>query len=153
MCDRFGDDVGLMYYPVLNAANKDRYGKDAPGGQKTNCGFMVYSRTKNPDAAADLAIGLALMKNEYEYTVMGNFQVPYDADKLGWELPNTLQPAAQKLFDDMKKFEWSKNFIQDIMPNATGTTLCMQFSAQFFTDANYTPERYLADMDTAVAAD
>ncbi len=142
-----------MYYPMLDAENVEQYGINVSGGQKANCGFMVNAATENPDAAVDLAIGLSRLNGQYEYTVRGNVAVPFDAEKMGWELPGEPEPAIEQFAEDMKKFEFSKNFLQDIMPTPTGTTLSMEAASKFFTNMDYTVDDFLADLDKAVAAE
>lgn len=153
VCQQFGENAGLMYYPMVNAADVADYGINISGGQKTNCGFMVNAATKNPDAAVDLAIGLSKLRNQYEYTVLGNVAVPFDAQKLGWELPEEPAPAIAQFAEDMKKFKYSKNFLQDIMPTSTGTTLSMEAASKFFTNPDYSVDEFLTDLDKAVAAE
>ncbi len=153
ICQEFGDNAGLMYYPMVHAEDVEDYGVNISGGQKTNCGFMVNAATENPEEAVDLAIGLSKLRNQYEYTVLGNVAVPFDAAKMNWELPEEPAAAVAQFAEDMKKFEYSKNFLQDIMPTSTGTTLSMEAASKFFTDPNYSVDDFLADLDKAIAAE
>lgn len=153
VCQEFGDNAGIMYYPMINAEDVDQYGINISGGQKTNCGFMVNSATEHPDEAVDLAIGLSRLRNQYEYTVLGNVAVPFDAEKMGWELPEEPAEAVAQFAEDMKSFEYSKNFLQDIMPTSTGTTLSMEAASKFFTNPDYSVDEFLQDLDKAVAAE
>ena len=153
VCREFGDNAGLMYYPMVDAADVEQYGINISGGQKANCGFMVNAATENPDAAVDLAIGLSELRNKYEYTVLGNVAVPFDAEKMGWELPEEPAAAIAQFAEDMKGFEYSKNFLQDIMPTSTGTTFSMEAASKFFTNPDYSVDDFLADLDKAVAAE
>lgn len=153
ICQQLGENAGLMYYPMVNAEDVDQYGVNISGGQKTNCGFMVNAATENPSAAVDLAMGLSRLRNQYEYTVLGNVAVPFDAEKMGWELPEEPADAIAQFAEDMKKFEYSKNFLQDIMPTSTGTTFSMEAASKFFTNPDYSVDDFLADLDKAVAAE
>lgn len=153
VCQNFGDNVGIMYYPMVNADDVDQYGLNISGGQKTNCGFMVNAATEHPEEAVDLAIGLSELRNQYEYTVLGNVAVPFDAEKMGWELPEEPAAAIAQFAEDMKNFQYSKNFLQDIMPTSTGTTFSMEAASKFFTNPDYSVDDFLADLDKAVAAE
>lgn len=153
VCQEFGDNAGIMYYPMIRAEDVGNYGINISGGQKTNCGFMVNAATEHPEEAVDLAIGLSKLRNQYEYTVLGNVAVPFDADKMGWELPEEPANAVAQFADDMKKFEYSKNFLQDIMPTSTGTTLSMEAASKFFTNPDYSVDEFLQDLDKAVEAE
>ena len=93
------------------------------------------------------------MRNQYEYTVLGNVAVPFDAEKMGWTLPEEPAEGVAQFAGDMKKFEYSKNFLQDIMPTSTGTTLSMEAASKFFTNPDYSVEEFLQDLDKAVAAE
>ena len=41
--DKMGEDFGYFYYPVVNDADADKYGKNCAGGVKQNSGMMVYA--------------------------------------------------------------------------------------------------------------
>ena len=92
---------------------------------------MVYSGTKYPELATELAVEMSRNYQRYLYEVDQSPFVVYDAEALGWETPD-FDPAALRLADEMSKFDHSYPFVQDSLPTSAGATLLMESSNSFF---------------------
>lgn len=152
MNEAIGDDLAVMFYPMLNG-DVENYAASLMGGLKANCGFMVNANSKNKEAAVKLAVTLAMLKNEYEYTYQGAFALPWDAEKLGWKAETELCKAALDVQDAIANAKWCKNYLVDSMPSSAGLSYVFDYSTRLFSDSGYTTDSYLADLDTAVTTD
>jgi len=147
---KMGDDFGYFYYHVINSSDIDKYGKNIAGGVKQNSGFMVYSGTKHPKEAAELAQVAAELRCEYVYTKLGNPFTIYNPAKMGWEAASELAAPVEQLANDMTQFEFVYGLVRDVMPTAAGSAGVMQSCAKFMTNSSEYPiSSFLSDMDKA----
>ena len=149
-CKELEGNCDYFYYPAINPEDADSIGKACAGGVKDNAGAMVYSGTKYPELATELAVEMSRNYQRYLYEVDQSPFVVYDAQALGWETPD-FDPAALRLADEMSKFDHSYPFVQDSLPTSAGATLLMESSNKLFSNTgNYSAEDYVADLDRAL---
>lgn len=145
--EKMGDDFGYFYYPVINAADVNKYGKNVAGGVKQNSGMMAYAGTKHPTEAAELCQAVAMLRCKYVYENGNPFTV-YNAEKMGWTSSKAFAAPVAQLAKDMKNFEFVYGLVQDTMPTAAASAGVMQNTSKFMTNtADYPVKNYLADMD------
>lgn len=148
--EKMGDDFGYFYFPVINDADVDSYGKNVAGGVKQNSGMMVYAGTEHPDEAAALCEAIAELRCQYVYETKGSPFTVYKAEEMGWSYDGEFADPVAQLAADMQSFEYSYGLVQDVMPTAAASSGIMQATSKFMTnDASYTIDNYLADMDKA----
>lgn len=148
--EKMGDDFGYFYFPVINDADIDSYGKNVAGGVKQNSGFMVYAGTEHPDEAAALCEAMAELRCKYVYETKGNPFTVYDVEKMEWSYDGEFAAPVIQLTEDMKGFEHTYGLVQDVMPTAAASSGIQDATSKFMTnDDSYTVENYLSDMDKA----
>ncbi|WP_343249494.1 ABC transporter substrate-binding protein [Diplocloster hominis] len=148
--DKMGEDFGYFYYPVVNDADVDQYGKNCAGGVKQNSGMMVYAGTEHPDEAVALCQAVAELRCKYVYEEKGNPFTVYKADVMGWKYDKDFAEPVAQLAADMQNFGFVYGLVQDVMPTAAASSGVMQATSKFMTNtADYGVEDYLADMDKA----
>lgn len=145
-------NVDYFFYPAMDDADVAKVGKSLAGGVKKDAGMMVYSMTKNPKEAVQLAIVAAQLYNQYLYEELGNTFIAYIPEKLGWKIKSDFSPIIKKFAGDISNFSFTYGFVQDVMPSAPGSKGVMEAASKFMTNsAKYTVDDYLADMDKAAA--
>ena len=147
---KMGDDFGYFYYPVIRDGDVQKYGQNCAGGLKENSGYMVYSGTKHPKEAAEVALALAQMSSRWLYEISGDPMVPFLPEKLGWKNEKGFAPAVAQLAKDQQNFQFVYGLVQDVMPTAAASSGVMEYTSKFMASApSYTNEAYLSDMDKA----
>lgn len=117
---------------------------------KENSGYMVYSGTKHPKEAAEVALALAQMSSRWLYEISGDPMVPFLPEKLGWKNEKGFAPAVAQLAKDQQNFQFVYGLVQDVMPTAAASSGVMEYTSKFMASApSYTNEAYLSDMDKA----
>jgi len=142
-CDYF-------YYPAIRPEDVDEIGKTCSGGVKDNAGAMVYSGTKYPQLATEVAVAMSQSYQQYLCEHDKSPFVVYDGEALGWDIPD-FAPPSLRLVEDMGKFEFSYPFVQDVMPSAAAATMLMDSTNKFFTNSSsYGVDEFIADLDRSM---
>jgi raffinose/stachyose/melibiose transport system substrate-binding protein len=147
---KMGDDFGYFYYPVINSEDIDKYGQNCAGGLKDNSGYMVYSGTKHPKEATQIALALAQLSSQWLYEISGDPMLPFLPEKLGWKNEKGFSTPVAQLAKDQQNFKFVYGLVQDVMPTAAASSGVMENTSKFMASySTYTNEEYLADMDKA----
>lgn len=140
----------IMYYPVLNASDKDNYGKASAGGVKPDSGLFVSTASKYPLDAAKLAVEMSKYYCKYLYEQKNNPAIIYNESNLKVNANSKIPMPIMSFMDNVKSFKTSKGFIQDIMPSDAAVKI-MNDSCTAFMTGFINVDNYLKEMDTAVS--
>lgn len=144
------EGCGYFYYPAIYPEDVEKLGKACAGGVKDNAGAMVYSGTKYPQLATEVAVAMSQAYQEYLCVKDGSPFVVYDMNKLGWDVPEFSEDTL-RLVDEMGKYEFSYPYVQDVMPTSAGNTMLMESCNKFFMNIDsYGVEEFIADLDQSM---
>ena len=144
------EGCGYFYYPAIYPEDVPRLGKACAGGVKDNAGAMVYSGTKYPQLATEVAVAMSQAYQQYLCEHDGSPFVVYDMEKLDWAVPQFSEDCL-RLVREMADYEFSYPYVQDVMPTSAAGTMLMESCNKFFMNSDsYGVEAFIADLDRAM---
>lgn len=144
------EGCGYFYYPAIREEDVENIGKACAGGVKDNAGAMVYSGTKYPQLATQVAVAMSQAYQQYLCEHDGSPFVVYDGEKLGWDMPEFSEDCL-RLVDEMGKYEFSYPYVQDVMPTSAAGTMLMESCNKFFMNSDsYGVDEFIADLDRSM---
>ena len=144
------EGCGYFYYPAIREEDVENIGKACAGGVKDNAGAMVYSGTKYPQLATQVAVAMSQAYQQYLCEHDGSPFVVYDGEKLGWDMPEFSEDCL-RLVDEMGKYEFSYPYVQDVMPTPAAGTMLMEACNKFFMNSDsYGVDEFIADLDRSM---
>lgn len=139
----------FMYYPVLDNSVKQNYGKYCAGGVKPDSGLFIDASSKHPIDAVKLAVEMSKFYSKYLYEEKNDPNIIFNESALKLNQNNKIEIPVVNFMSNVKSFETSNEFIQDIIPNTDAVKSINESSAEFMK-GYISVDDYLKGMDMVI---